>query len=121
MVNGDQAGCDIRVSQSILRKVFLIIKSCPYCTPRTQVCDDHWGSRGLNNTKSACYTLGYSGGTYSSSSIDKTSGYGWGSEIPILIDDLKCPSDSTNLLSCPRTEWGESDCNHKEDVILTCI
>ena len=101
------------VSQSILRNVLLIIKSCHYCTPRTLVCDDYWGS---NNTKSACYTLGYSDGTFS-----RSAGYGWTkSEIPILMDNVKCPPDSTYLLSCSRNAWGANNCGHDEDVILTC-
>ena len=42
-------------------------------------------------------------------------------EIPILMDNVGCGSASTNFLSCPSFGLGNEDCNHDEDVLLTCF
>ena len=80
------------------------------------VCDDNFNSV---NAESACNTLGYSnGGTYSSISIADR----WSEdEIPFLKDDVNCTSPATNFLSCPSNDWGDEDCNHSENVLLTCF
>ena len=69
----------------------------------------------------ACSTLGYNkGGSYQAVSSIQSSGYGWeDSQIPILMDEVKC-YDKTNFFSCQNGDWGNKDCTHKEDVILTC-
>ena len=80
------------------------------------VCDDFFGSL---EAQSACYTLGYTnGGTF-----DYSYDMPWlESEIPFLMDDVQCQSDSTNFLSCEDyyPYYGE-DCSHSENVLLTCF
>ena len=84
-------------------------------TPRL-VCDDNFNSV---NAESACNTLGYSnGGTYSSISIADR----WSEdEIPFLKDDVNCTSATTNFLSCPSNDWGDENCDHNENVLITCF
>lgn len=36
------------------------------------------------------------------------------------MDDLDCRGGETNLLHCPFGGWGNHQCNHSEDVIVTC-
>ena len=83
------------------------------------VCDDGFSS---TDAESACYTLGYSGGSYATSS-----GYGWSTtdvngdpDIPIYMDDVNCDSSTQKFLKCSNLGWGEHNCGHSEDVLLTC-
>ena len=39
-------------------------------------------------------------------------------EIPFLMDDVECESSSTNFTSCSSSA---EDCNHEENVFLTCF
>ena len=81
-------------------------------TPKS-VCDDGFST---TDAASACYTLGYSGGSFVTSS-----GYGWStSVIPILMDDMNCASTTTYFFSCSYLGWGSHNCGHYEDVLLTC-
>ena len=72
------------------------------------VCDDGFGT---TNAQSACHTLGFSGGSY-------TNGNHVGGEI--WMDDVNCASSTTNFLTCSHHGWGEENCSHDEDIILTC-
>jgi len=38
----------------------------------------------------------------------------------IWLDELKCTGDEEELGECRRTEWGVTDCGHKEDVGCIC-
>ena len=76
------------------------------------VCDDNFDS---TDAASACYTLGYSGGAYSSFNT------GWSeSAIPFWMDNMGCSSGSTNFFDCSFAGWGNEDCGSSEYVLLTC-
>ena len=72
------------------------------------VCDDAFDKV---DAQSACYTLGFSGGSYSTYS---------GPSGPTWMDDVKCASSTTNFLTCSHNGWGEENCTHNEDILLTC-
>lgn len=39
---------------------------------------------------------------------------------PIWIDDLKCEGLETNIDECMKSNWGSTNCQHKEDVSCIC-
>lgn len=43
------------------------------------------------------------------------------SSVPIWLDDLECSPQDTNLRLCPHAGTGLSDCQHSEDVIISCV
>lgn len=38
----------------------------------------------------------------------------------ILLDDLNCFGNETDILQCEHSDWGTSDCDHSEDVAVNC-
>ena len=69
------------------------------------------------DAESACFSLGYAGGSFQT--FDMT---GWSeSEIPFLMDNVECWSASINFVSCTSNGWGVENCNHSENVLLTCF
>ena len=87
------------------------------------VCDDYISSidkpsknydsaRSARTAESACHTLGLSGGSIET--------YKYTGSEPILMDDVNCASSTTNFLECSHHGWGVENCNHDEDVLLTC-
>jgi len=38
----------------------------------------------------------------------------------IWMDDLDCNGTEESLVDCKRSDWGENDCSHVEDVSITC-
>lgn len=47
--------------------------------------------------------------------------YTGGSDLPILLDDVKCTGPESNILSCPQLPLNAShDCTHMEDVAISC-
>ena len=121
------------------------------------VCDDDFDS---TDAQAACNTLGFSGGSYSSTNPGFSE-----STVPIWMDEVNCDSnyrvrvrrqyygssrsssdysfspttptttaipttiasDSsseesslTNFLECGHNGWGDEDCSHSEDILLTC-
>ena len=41
--------------------------------------------------------------------------------LPILLDDVKCSGDESNLLSCPQLPINSThNCQHFEDVAIQC-
>ena len=109
------------------------------------VCDDNFNS---TDAEAACKTLGFSGGSYSSTNPGFSE-----STVPIWMDDVDCNSNyrvrrrrqssssdysffgdldlldldlsseessSTNFLECNHNGWGDEDCSHSEDILLTC-
>ena len=73
------------------------------------VCDDGFGS---NEARSACHSLGFSGGSHTN--------YNSGLSASILMDDVDCTSSTQNFLTCTHRGWGSHNCGHHEDVLLTC-
>ena len=43
------------------------------------------------------------------------------SEIPIWLDEVHCSSNSSNFLSCGSNGFGNHDCGHSENILLTCF
>ena len=80
------------------------------------VCDDSFGSI---DVELACTTLGFTyGGSFETVDMsDKWSE----SEIPIWMDNVNCVSNSTNFLLCETNGFGINDCDHSENVLLTCF
>ena len=75
------------------------------------VCDDNWT---IINAQVVCKQLGYGS---SSASVDFNVPAGIG---PILMDDVNCTNNHTNLLACSHSGLGNHNCRHTEDVGVMC-
>ena len=40
--------------------------------------------------------------------------------MPILLDNVKCLGTEDSLLECPTNALGDHNCNHTEDVGISC-
>ena len=82
------------------------------------VCDDNFSS---TSAESACYTLGFTGGSFSHRSA-VTGDRHDSDPMKIWMDNVQCASRSTNFLECSQEGWGSlRSCDgHWEDVVLTC-
>jgi len=49
--------------------------------------------------------------------INNAFGAGFG---PIWLDDVDCYGDEVALEDCWHDGWGYHDCNHNEDVSISC-
>ncbi|KAL6035962.1 hypothetical protein STEG23_027784 [Scotinomys teguina] len=76
------------------------------------VCDDSWD---LRDATVACWELGCG---KVRPRVGKTH-YGPGTG-PIWLDDMGCKGSETSLRDCPSGTWGKHNCDHEEDVVLTC-
>ncbi|XP_036603502.1 soluble scavenger receptor cysteine-rich domain-containing protein SSC5D [Trichosurus vulpecula] len=76
------------------------------------VCDDGWDPR---DAAVACRELGCGG---IRPRVGKTY-YGSGTG-PIWLDDVGCVGIEASLGDCPASPWGVHNCEHQEDVGLTC-
>ncbi|EMP40827.1 Neurotrypsin [Chelonia mydas] len=75
------------------------------------VCDDGWTEM---NTQVVCRQLGFKYGKSASESyLEERTG-------PIWLDDVSCSGKESTILQCSKREWGKHDCNHQEDVRITC-
>ena len=78
------------------------------------ICDDSWH---ITASSVACGFMRQYGGDQVSAAD-----YGEATDLPILLDDVKCTGSESNLLSCPQLPLGMShDCIHQEDVALRCL
>ena len=41
-------------------------------------------------------------------------------EGPVLLDEVRCTGEESYLLECGHAPWGQTDCNHNEDVGVIC-
>ena len=71
------------------------------------------------DVEAACYTLGW---PYGGSSQKYNMFNRWSeSEIPFLMDNVLCESASQNFLSCLFNGPNFEDCDHTQNVYLTCF
>ncbi|XP_006868351.1 PREDICTED: soluble scavenger receptor cysteine-rich domain-containing protein SSC5D [Chrysochloris asiatica] len=76
------------------------------------VCDDSWD---LRDATVACWELGCG---KVRPRVGKTH-YGPGTG-PIWLDDVGCKGSEASLSDCPAGAWGKHNCDHEEDVGITC-
>ncbi|XP_071498165.1 scavenger receptor cysteine-rich domain-containing protein DMBT1-like [Diadema antillarum] len=76
------------------------------------VCDDYWS---LTNAGVVCRQLGYKGALEAHRYAHFGRGFG-----PILLDDVQCSGNETDIRDCPRSQ-GPSSCSHREDAGVTCL
>ena len=86
------------------------------------VCDDGFTQ---TSAQAACYTLGFTGGSYSfrEAQTDMVRGDSVDTDpMMIWMDNVKCASGTSDFLSCShRNSPPKSDCDgHWEDVVLYC-
>uniref|UniRef100_A0A8C3RUA1 SRCR domain-containing protein n=1 Tax=Chelydra serpentina TaxID=8475 RepID=A0A8C3RUA1_CHESE len=76
------------------------------------VCDDSWDMADANVV---CKQLGC--GSAVSAVGEAAFGEGTG---PIWVETLNCRGTESSIWDCPAKPWGESNCDHKEDVAVNC-
>ena len=77
------------------------------------VCDDGFEEV---SAQAACLTMGYSGMVSYSTHNTRYSD----SSYPTNLDNVICKTNTTNFLECPHNSWGNENCGHSEDILLTC-
>jgi len=75
------------------------------------VCDDYFNDAAVSVV---CYMLGFG---YVGQVIGNRYGAGSG---PIWLDGIQCNGTEENLFNCPNRGWGRHDCEHDEDVSVSC-
>lgn len=76
------------------------------------VCDDQWDDA---DAEVVCRQLGLSG-------IAKAwnqAYFGEGSG-PVMLDEVRCTGNELSIEQCPKSSWGEHNCDHKEDAGVSC-
>ncbi|XP_076032517.1 neurotrypsin-like, partial [Oratosquilla oratoria] len=76
------------------------------------VCDDDFG---IEEGHVFCRMLGWG----SAKLVHKNNTFGEG-EGQIWLDDLRCLGYETSVVECTHQLWGVTNCDHSEDVGLTC-
>ena len=76
------------------------------------VCDDSWG---IKDAHVICRQLGFSG-----ADDFKDSAYFGAGEGDIVLDDVECAGNESNIVYCPRREIGSNNCGHYEDAGVIC-
>uniref|UniRef100_A0A8C4VCP6 SRCR domain-containing protein n=1 Tax=Gopherus evgoodei TaxID=1825980 RepID=A0A8C4VCP6_9SAUR len=76
------------------------------------VCDDSWD---MADAKVVCKQLGCG----SAVPVPGEAAFGEGTG-PIWVETLNCRGTESSLWDCPAKPWGESNCDHKEDVGVNC-
>ncbi len=39
----------------------------------------------------------------------------------VLLDEVSCTGNELSIEQCPKTTWGEHNCDHTEDAGVSCI
>ncbi|KAB5518531.1 hypothetical protein PHYPO_G00167140 [Pangasianodon hypophthalmus] len=76
------------------------------------VCDDQWDN---NDAEVVCRQLGL-GGT-AKAWVGAYFGAGVGR---VLLDEVSCTGNELSIEQCPKTAWGEHNCDHTEDAGVSC-
>ena len=76
------------------------------------VCDDDWD---LRDAIVVCRQLGYPSALTAKGLSSFGSGIG-----QIWLDDVRCLGSESSIDMCPRSEWGNNDCDHTEDASVVC-
>ncbi|KAK7089640.1 scavenger receptor cysteine-rich domain-containing protein DMBT1-like [Littorina saxatilis] len=79
------------------------------------VCDDSFD---INDARVACRMLGYSSST--TPVVKGVAHYGQGTG-DVMMDDVSCNGNETNLGQCSFTDSSNENCNHFEDVGIDCL
>lgn len=79
------------------------------------VCDDGWGEK---EEQVVCKQLGCGESIFLSAKARRNFGLGAGR---IWLDDVHCSGKEQSLEQCRHRFWGHHNCNHKEDVAVTCL
>ncbi|XP_062864779.1 neurotrypsin isoform X1 [Trichomycterus rosablanca] len=76
------------------------------------VCDDQWDD---GDAEVVCRQLGQ-GGTAKA----WTGAYFGAGTGPVLLDEVSCTGNELSIEQCPKTAWGEHNCDHSEDAGVSC-
>ncbi|XP_055521930.1 deleted in malignant brain tumors 1 protein-like, partial [Leucoraja erinacea] len=76
------------------------------------VCDDSWG---LADANVVCRQLGCGSALWAPGAVTIVPASG-----DIWLDEVKCTGRESFLSRCPSSPLGQHDCDHKEDVFVTC-
>jgi len=76
------------------------------------VCDDQYG---LQDANVICRMLGYSRAL-----VARNRGFFGRGTGPIWVDSLNCKGDEDSIFECSMNEFGDHDCEHKEDAGVEC-
>ena len=76
------------------------------------VCDDDWD---LQDAAVLCHQVGYFNATAAPGSAQFGPGSG-----PILLSELSCIGNETNIAICPHRSTGAHNCTHSEDAGVVC-
>uniref|UniRef100_H3B609 Soluble scavenger receptor cysteine-rich domain-containing protein SSC5D n=1 Tax=Latimeria chalumnae TaxID=7897 RepID=H3B609_LATCH len=113
--------CAVCLSQPEYENRIRLVNGTHACEGRVEVfhngvwgtlCDDSWD---MNDANVVCKQMGcghavqYKGNAY----------FGSGAG-PILLDDVMCYGNESNLFACSSSYWGNHDCGHYEDAGITC-
>nr|XP_018903702.1 PREDICTED: uncharacterized protein LOC109034806 [Bemisia tabaci] len=76
------------------------------------ICDDDFSE---TEALVACRTLGF----YGPAKFRKEAAFGAGTG-PIWLDEVHCGGNETSIEKCVHGIWGQSNCQHDEDVSIVC-
>ena len=78
------------------------------------VCNDDWG---IDDANVVCKSLGYP----SALSENPQPTFGPGSDMAsIILDDLVCTGEESNIAYCGHNGYGKHNCDHSEDAGVIC-
>ena len=77
------------------------------------VCDDSWG---LEDAEVVCRMLGFPG-----AEDYKTNAFFGAGAGEIMLDDVDCIGNETNLAECPHRDFFSNNCGHAEDAGVVCL